>query len=183
MARLTVPKRITDLPKPYHSAAMRAAGDENDRGCAIIGTAFLDLQLRAALEHEMRNDRDLINALFNGGGALQSFANRIHIAYAFKTIGGAAYNDLHIMRQIRNAFAHSAEQLSFHDKNVSQLCDQLWFAQHIHMQKRPDPTTARDRFLRGVDLLGQGLFEVTHPQLSRSRFIHYGPQRKGAPPT
>ena len=58
--------------------------------------------------------RDSPHQLFDGTGALATFSAKIDIAYAFGLIGTQERADLHIIRKIRNDFAHAVQyELSF----------------------------------------------------------------------
>jgi DNA-binding MltR family transcriptional regulator len=58
-------------------------------------------------------------------GALGSFAARINYAYCLGLISPDEFVDLHLMRKIRNYFAHGKEECSFDDEEVKSMCGSL----------------------------------------------------------
>jgi hypothetical protein len=168
-------KRHVHLPKPYFLQAMAEIKRQTDRGAAIAGTAYLDLLLRETLERHMRPDEALQNELFENRGALQDFSARIKVTFALKLIGSGAYLDLCALRDIRNAFAHSADAFEFEREDLAALCAGLWFPNNIRYENTPPPKKAREFFLRGVEMLADGLLEIQHANRRNWDFIQAGP--------
>ena len=92
---------------------------ETDRAAAVLGPAYVD----AALERLFRA-RLIAGAsddVFKYGGPLGSFSARIEMSYALGWIPKSLRDDLHLMRKIRNAFAHDFNhRLSFESDQVTQ---------------------------------------------------------------
>ncbi|MCF3628642.1 MltR family transcriptional regulator [Thalassospiraceae bacterium LMO-SO8] len=59
--------------------------------------------------------------LFTGYGPLGSFSAKIDIAYALGAIPAWLQRDLHIVRDIRNEFAHSKEWMHFDHEEIKKL--------------------------------------------------------------
>ena len=87
---------------------------ETDMTVAIHVASVLDrfLAYRLHLEFVSMPDTDA-SELFFGEGPLSSMAARIAIAYAIGITTKDERTDLDRIRQIRNAFAHSAQYLTF----------------------------------------------------------------------
>jgi hypothetical protein len=68
------------------------------------------------------------------------------------------YRDLHVVKEIRNAFAHSAEAIDFDNKDIRRLALGLLLPKRIHYNDRPDPTTPRECYVAAVELVTDGLF-------------------------
>ena len=175
--RISTIKRHELLPTPYYVKALEEINGQSDRGAAIAGTAYLDLLLRRALETLMRPLPELQNRLFENRGGLSDFSTRIDAAFAFKLIGPTAHVDLRALRDVRNAFAHSADTFGFDREDIAARCSSLWFASKIRFGGRPMPVSARASFIREVELLAQGLNEVTREDAGRipPHLIHLGP--------
>jgi hypothetical protein len=184
--KIKVIKRHKELPTPQYVHAMAEINGQTARGAAIAGTAYLDLLLRSALERHMRQYPELQDALFENRGHLQNFSARIQVAFAFKIIGHGAYLDLLILRNIRNAFAHSADAFDFNRADIAALCDELWYPSHIQYSGRGMPSSAREKFIRSVEFLADGLLEAearTKPEHGLhlpATFIQLGPPYKTA---
>lgn len=183
--KIKIAKRHHELPTPYYVHVMEEIHRQTARGAAIAGTAFLDLLLRTALEKRMHPYPDIQDSLFENRGALQDFSARIQVAFAFKIIGTGAYMDLCILRDIRNAFAHSAEAFDFDREDIAEKCRSLWYPRKVSYENKPMPTTPRDIFIRAVRLLADGLTDDRPPGPGRlaipSTFIQLGPPWR--PPT
>jgi len=78
--------------------------DESDRATAILGGVFLDEHLRQLIANALAGEKGIVDELLNG--PLQSFANRIKLAYCLKLINASEYADIQLIRDIRNSFAH-----------------------------------------------------------------------------
>jgi hypothetical protein len=179
MARFKHARQIVDLPQPYHTAAMAEVEKQTDRGAAIVGAAYVDLVVREALTARMRDLPDILTLLFENRGPLQDFGARIQLAFAIGVYGRGAYNDLCIIKDVRNAFAHSAEAMDFDHAEIERRCAELWFAKTIHYGKRPMPSTAKERFIRSIELLADGLYENVARQkagIAPSQFLTMGPR-------
>jgi len=104
----------------------RAARQTNnlnaERSYAIIAGVSLEEALGKLLINflvDQKQSRDLLD------GALGSFVARINYAYCLGLISPDEFADLHLMRKIRNHFAHGQEGCSFDDEEVKNLCDNL----------------------------------------------------------
>lgn len=154
-------KTFDDLPTPRHTAVMDEIEKEGqtDRAVAIIGAAYMDLVLRQAITARLLPDDKLLNDLFENRGPLQEFGSRIQIALALNVCGRAAHHDLRKIKEIRNAFAHSAEAIDFQNQGVALLCQALWYPKRIHYAKHPDPKTPRLQYVRAISLLTELFLE------------------------
>lgn len=106
-------------PQPEFGPFFEALRGESDRAAAVLGPAYVDAALerlfRARLVEGASAD------LFKYGGPLGDFSGRIEMAYALGWIPGSLRDDLHIMRKIRNDFAHAPDHnLSFQAQSIQQ---------------------------------------------------------------
>jgi len=60
-----------------------------------------------------RTDADFTNRLFENRGPLSDFNSKILVAEAFGLLTRPLANELHVLRAIRNTFAHAKMSLSF----------------------------------------------------------------------
>ena len=131
---------------------------QTDRGAAVIAAAVLDelfQMLLLARLTQIGNERK--EALFDKIGApLSSFSAKIELAFALGIISNEARLAAHLIRDVRNKFAHRIEQLTFDHSEVTEL-----------LQKRAPPSvkamevSVRDQFLT----LFQGLAVVLYGTL------------------
>jgi hypothetical protein len=184
MPRIKHARKIADLPRPYHTAAMAEIEKQTDRGAAIVGAAYIDLVVREAITARLSDLPDILELLFENRGPLQDFGARIQLALALGIYGRRVYDDLCIVKDVRNAFAHSAEVMDFDHAGVAGRCNELWFAAKIHYGERPMPVTAKERFIRSIELLTDGLYENLRRQKTDgppSQFLMMGPPIAKAP--
>ncbi|WP_394356851.1 MltR family transcriptional regulator [Shumkonia mesophila] len=183
-SKIKTAKRLESLPTPYYTNAVAEITSQTDRGAAIAGSAYLDILLRSAIEKRMRADPTLHDELFQSG-PLRDFSVRIKLAYALNITGSWAYADLMAIRDIRNAFAHSAGAINFDTADVAALCRKLWYPLKIRYGKRETPTTPRDIFTRAVELLADALHEDIRPNRASCsvspQFLRLGPLRPPSP--
>jgi hypothetical protein len=100
---------------------------ETDRGCALMAAAFLDERLMDLLKANLVNDDRMSQKVFDSSGPLGSFSSRIDMAYLMGLIPKNALRDLHLLRKIRNNFAHVSDKLTFETPEISDRCGLLFF--------------------------------------------------------
>ncbi len=107
------------------AAFFDAFDKETDRGLAIVSVCFLDNMLEKLIRAVYRKD-PRIKILFKDNQILQSFYNKVCIAYFSGLIPEALYDDLKLVGEIRNKFAHSVpETMSFNDVSIAQKIDRF----------------------------------------------------------
>lgn len=103
--------------------------NESPRAAVIISGAFLDSLLRDLICSFMINDIKKVNELLgdvDGSEApLSSFSARIKTAYCLGLITKKEYDDLNLIRKIRNKFAHRSHGYSFENQEVIDWCNSL----------------------------------------------------------
>ncbi len=106
-------------------AFFEAFNRETDRGLAIASVCYLDDMLEKLIRVAYRKD-PRIKILFKNNQILQPFYNKVCIAYFSGLIPEAVYDDLKLVGEIRNKFAHSVLQiLSLSDVSIAQKIDKL----------------------------------------------------------
>lgn len=98
---------------------------ETDRGVALVAAAFFDDVLGAMLRARLIDAPKEANKLLQYPGPVSSFAYRIDLAYLLGLLGSKTRDALHIVREIRNHFAHSHVPVTFEDAHIEQLCTKL----------------------------------------------------------
>jgi DNA-binding MltR family transcriptional regulator len=96
---------------------------ESDRSAALLAAALLDAQLENVFRARLKQHQD---RLLGFDGPLATFSTRIKVARALGWIDEEVENDLNVIRNIRNRFAHSFEQdLTFEDAEIRGWCSSL----------------------------------------------------------
>lgn len=101
---------------------------ESPRAAVIISAAFLDSLLRDLIASFMIEDKvvnELIGTDEGSDAPLSNFSARIKTAYCLGLIDKREFDDLNIIRRIRNKFAHKIHGYSFNNKEVIDWCNSL----------------------------------------------------------
>jgi len=117
------------LPDVAHVAA--ELNGISDRASVILLAAILDDLLNFRITQSITaqlNDDDMTHA-FRFEGPLGALSHRIEIAYLFGSIELATYKELNIIREMRNACAHSSFVLNFTKPEMANVAKRL-FAPH-----------------------------------------------------
>ena len=103
--------------------------DESDRGMVLISTGYLEEQLKKILLAYFVNDPALVILVKGGSAPLGAFSARITTCYALGLISKPEHDDMHILRRIRNDFAHDIHA-SFKTQSIIDRCKLLQFKAH-----------------------------------------------------
>ncbi len=100
---------------------------ESDRGSVIVAAALLDDALKEVLAAYMLPAVEGDDELLEGPHApLGSFSARIDCAYRTGLIRMEVRKTLHLIRKIRNAFAHRSEMATFDSQSVRDRLRQIY---------------------------------------------------------
>jgi DNA-binding MltR family transcriptional regulator len=92
----------------------------------LTAVAVVDDRIAQALRMKMgRLDNKLRKKLFTGYGPLSSFSARIDIAYALGLLSKDIAKEAHIIRGIRNVFAHATKQVNIDSPGIKEECEKL----------------------------------------------------------
>jgi hypothetical protein len=93
---------------------------KSQAGTVLVSAAVIESGLQELLLTKMRTlSTNKAKRIFNG--PLRSFAAKIDVAYAFELIDDELYDDLTIIRDIRNEFAHSVTETDFGNPEIVEL--------------------------------------------------------------
>ena len=129
---------------------------ETDRAAAVLAAAYLDSRLEALLRAKFVAVPKFVEELLTGQGGLSSFSARISVVYAVGLISLRAAEDLHIVRRIRNDFAHKLHGLSFNTPQIASYVSKFNILQALRNERGeafPLPTDSRTRFNFAVAVL------------------------------
>ena len=144
---------------PSEPEEVRRFADEvrsqSDRGAALVGAAFIENVLEAALKSKLtKHSSALFEKIFEQqGGALRTLSAKIDLAYALNLIEVQSYKDLGEIKHIRNEFAHSFEQLSFDRSPIRERAERLHWHEAVWAPKPPKDQRHRAMFTNTVNVL------------------------------
>jgi hypothetical protein len=92
---------------------------ESDRGSAIVGAAFIEEALEKMLKALLTASAEKEDELFKSSySPLGNFSAKIDVAYRTGLISPKVRKSLHIIRDLRNDFAHLSLQMNFETQSV-----------------------------------------------------------------
>jgi DNA-binding MltR family transcriptional regulator len=127
---------------------------ESDRAAAILAAAAIDQRLTRLLYKLFGPETSQSTSLFRPDDPLGNLSAKIEVAFRTGIIGTDLHRELHLLRKIRNKFAHSEEILAFAKSPIRDLAGELSILDKI--RNHPDLNlpkkkhTPRDRFLFSV---------------------------------
>lgn len=86
--------------------------DESDRAAVILGAAKLDMLLLQILDRRLLPSLSSADELLDGDSPLATFSARINACYRLGLITPEFAKSLHLVRRIRNGFAHEISGVS-----------------------------------------------------------------------
>ena len=104
----------------------------------------------------VKND-NLFKQMLNGNGPLATFSSKIDLAYSLALIDENVHQDLHLLKKIRNEFAHLPGKLSFENPKIKSRCDCL-------TQSDPIFQGPRDKFTGSM----MGIIGIIHALIYKS---------------
>jgi hypothetical protein len=111
-------------------------GRLDDRSTALTCAAFAEIGLVAGLAIVRRVDKDQIIKLFwRMKGEFGTFDKKIKGAFAEELIGPETRDNLNIVREVRNAFAHSMADVRFTTGPIARACDLIVRPAHLPREK------------------------------------------------
>ncbi|TGK78657.1 transcriptional regulator [Leptospira montravelensis] len=116
---------------------------ESDRGAVLVSTSLIDEWLMKMLFSyfaDVKSSKDLIER-FNA--PLGTFSSKIKIAYSLGLLQENEYNEINIIRKIRNEFGHSWKDIDFKNSTIIQFCNMLPWLGPKELEKE---SNARERF-------------------------------------
>jgi hypothetical protein len=110
-------------PSPDHFEAYQeeATAISNDRGAAILIATNLENALELAITRQMMLGRKPKN-LFGFNSPFGPFLFKIRVGHALRIFGDETFNNLDMIRAIRNTFAHAKKPIRFADGAVNKAC-------------------------------------------------------------
>ena len=145
---------------------------DTDRAAGIVAGSLIDIRLEAAIRHRLRRDGKVEDALFSVGQPIGTFSAKIDLAYLMGIIGPEARTDAHVIRGIRNSFAHDLSVRGFSSPSIKDRTKQLKLVDTHVVNQIPD---VPDQFMFNVSpnaIPRLGVINVHQKKLDpRARYI------------
>ena len=124
-----VDREVTETYSEIHSSS--------DRACAIISAAFIEDRLQRAICRRLLDDDRTVKKITSPNGALSGFENKILLGYLLGVYNKETRDNLLVVGQIRNKFAHYTKIRSFDNPNFRQFFDRLTIIRRIEAKDSP----------------------------------------------
>jgi len=134
---------------------------QSDRASAVVSGGILEEILERMIISYLLPLPNIKKLLFDGMSPLSTFGAKIYVAFYLGLINKAEYDDLVLIKKIRNEFAHSIERLNFETPKIKDRCLQL---QTLNNTKPPkemfdNMDKVRVLFQTNITLLASILFD------------------------
>jgi DNA-binding MltR family transcriptional regulator len=103
-------------------AFIKSLTPESDRGIAVLSAAFIDMELEKLLTRFFVDAPAVTKDLLGQSRPIGTFSSRIDLCFAVGLIGKATHRNLHLVRKVRNDFAHSGKPLKFSEPQIAARC-------------------------------------------------------------
>ena len=133
--------------------------EKSDRACAVLGFATLDALVERVLRAWLHPN--IPEELFEGSGALSTSIAKIDMAYSLGLISENERRDLHLLRKIRNEFAHAFDHdLVFSTPAISNRLSALSLPALLETNPAFRSSDPRYRFYLSVGILSTVLSDL-----------------------
>ena len=98
---------------------------ESDRGAVLIAASILDEWIVEIIESYLIKDKASKELLYGFNAPLGTFSSRIKAAYSMGLIEKKEYEEINIIRKIRNEFGHNWQGVDFNSEKIVKECNKL----------------------------------------------------------
>jgi hypothetical protein len=149
----------------------------SDRAAGIVGGAFVENDLRNAIETRLVQNDNLLNKMFKPSGPLGPFETKATLGFLLGIYDKDTLDDIVAIAKVRNAFAHSRKPLLFTSREISDQCRAIKIVDREPYPSVPGiglPDWARspprlaenagskDRFIQAIKLLTITFWAASH---------------------
>lgn len=128
---------------------------ETDRGAALVGAAMIDSKLERILDTCLLNNKAKKDLLCGSNAPIGTLSAKINLCSALGFITTKEYEEINLIRKIRNEFAHKLEELNFSMQPICDFCLQLKADSPVDFKKEKD---YRGMFINSVVLTTMALW-------------------------
>lgn len=109
--------------------------NESDRSIIILAVSYLENYLEYFLKKRLVPHK-VVKNLFEGYAPLTTLSAKIDIAFAIGLIPEEIYDELHLLRKIRNISAHEDNIVDFSNEKIVDLCSKLVVAKGVRTSSK-----------------------------------------------
>jgi hypothetical protein len=98
----------------------------DDRSAAILAASFLEDRLTRGIKARLIPDAKAQKKFLEYPGPISTFAAKIDLAYLMGILDPGTTQRLHVIREVRNIFAHELGEITFNGSQIEKLCKKLY---------------------------------------------------------
>lgn len=92
--------------------------NDSDRAVALIAATILENRLERIILDRFIDDKKIVKKITEFQGLMGSFSAKIDLSYMLGIYSKPAYNEMNIIRRIRNEFAHDLSVVDFRTHKI-----------------------------------------------------------------
>jgi len=143
--------QIFDIAEKQRDFLFDQFQKESDRAAVILVVSIIDENLTTILKSYLVPNPSSSDSLFdNAMSPLSNFSSKIDMCYRLGLISGKFARDLHIVRKIRNSFAHDIYGCSFDNGSVISRIRELENSFHNGWINLMEDIERDDELLSGI---------------------------------
>lgn len=139
----------------YFSEFLREFQDETDRGAALVGASLIETRLERLLCSHLAERKIADDLVTSGNAPLGTLSARAKICFCLGLITELEFQEVNIIRRVRNEFAHGVHGISFSTQMIDDLCNNLKASTPDGARFNGNP---RQLFVNSVVLLSMALW-------------------------
>lgn len=124
----------------------------DERAITILGGTFIETCLEYILKEFLPDESKDVNDLFKFPQCLSNFSSKINLSFCLGLINKTIKDDLKLIKNIRNRFAHDL-YVSFDDSQIKSWTKELKFHKISMMMEPPENASELEIFQVGVNQL------------------------------
>lgn len=145
-----------------------------------LGASMVEIELEKALRKRFaRNDDILWGELTAERGPVGTLSQKIDVAFALKIINADVRHDLHVIRAVRNAFAHTKKLIDFEHELVASELKSIRTVKFSKTLRKQYPELADDHRFIFISICLQ---TITRFMKRETRLLLTARKRKGHSP-
>ena len=98
---------------------------QSDQASAVVSGSILEELLQRMITAFLLPHANVRKSMFDGITPISTFGAKIELSYHLGLINKEEYEDLKLIKNIRNEFAHSIKGISFETESIKDRCIQL----------------------------------------------------------
>jgi hypothetical protein len=98
----------------------------DDRSAAILAASFFEDRLTRRIKARLIPDAKAQKKFLEYPGPISTFAAKIDLAYLMDIVDPGIKQRLHVIREVRNIFAHELGEITFNESQIEKLCKKLF---------------------------------------------------------